>query len=347
LTQAFGGTLPMRSLIKSNAHTQISGLIYSKVAELPFIGLLLVFIYPFASLISGVDPTVPIEGQSQNKIVYYLQVAFPFLCLAIALLYRGSGICLLAITMIYPIFCLASTTWSVNPYDTFKEASVLLGYILAIAALCQILDIGVFCKIIVRVLAFLILASVVMVVALARYGTHQLDDALGDARAGLWRGVFGYKNQLGAAASASVFIFLFFRRLISASVGFQVMCIVAAIAFLIFVQSVGSWVALCMLVVYYFLLRTAPVSRNFLLLIVFGVGALAFTVFSFYSADLVLGAMRPSLDAPTSGAWCLTQFGRSPCLGSVITPERPISSDLFSRANSFRLPSIPIMDIWT
>jgi hypothetical protein len=136
----------MRSLIRSNAHTQISGLIYSKVAELLFIGLLLVFIYPFASLISGVDPTVPIEGQSQNKIVYYLQVAFPFFCLRIALLYPGSGICLLAITMIYPIFCLASTAWSVNPYHTFKEASVLLGYILAIAALCQILDIGVFCR---------------------------------------------------------------------------------------------------------------------------------------------------------------------------------------------------------
>jgi hypothetical protein len=68
----------MRSLIRSNAHTQISGLIYSKVAELLFIDLLLVFIYPFSSPISGVDPTVPIEGQSQNKIVCYLQVAFPF-----------------------------------------------------------------------------------------------------------------------------------------------------------------------------------------------------------------------------------------------------------------------------
>jgi len=127
----------MRSLIRSNAHTQISGLIYSKIAELLFIGLLLVFIYPFASLISGVDPTVPIEGQSQNKIVYHLQVAFPFFCLAMALLYRGSGICLLAITMIYPIFA------SHQPHG------------------------------------LLIL-------------TTQLDDALGDARAGLWRG--GYSG---------------------------------------------------------------------------------------------------------------------------------------------------------
>jgi hypothetical protein len=34
----------MRSLTRSNAHPQIDGLIYSKIAELLFIGLLLVFI---------------------------------------------------------------------------------------------------------------------------------------------------------------------------------------------------------------------------------------------------------------------------------------------------------------
>jgi O-antigen ligase len=219
--------------------------------------------------------------------------------------------------MIYPIVCLASTIWSVNPYNTFKEASLLLGYILAIAGICQILDIGVFCKIIVRVLAFLILASVVMAVALPQYGTHQLDDALGDAGAGLWRGVFGHKNLLGAAASTSVFIFLFFRRLISASVSFQVMCIVAAIACLIFAQSAGSWVVLCMLVVYYFLLRTAPVSRNFLLLIVLGVSVLAFTVFSFYSADLVGIVGRDATFTGRADIWriVLDAIWQKPLLG--------------------------------
>ena len=53
-------------------------------------------------------------------------------------------------------------------------------YILAIAAVCQVLDIGVFCKIIVKLLAFLVLASVVMAVAFPKYGLHQLDDELGD-----------------------------------------------------------------------------------------------------------------------------------------------------------------------
>src|ERR1700687_2414010 len=134
----------MRSLTRSNAPPQIDGLIYSKVAELLFIGLLLVFIYPFIFVISGVDPTIPIEAQSPTKIVYFLQVAFPFFCLAIALMCRGSDLCLTGAIMIYPIVCLASIIWSVGPYDTFKYATLMFLYILAIAAVCQVLDIGVF-----------------------------------------------------------------------------------------------------------------------------------------------------------------------------------------------------------
>jgi O-antigen ligase len=307
----------MRSLTRSNAHPQIDGLIYSKVAELLFIALLLVFIYPFFFVISGVDPTIPIEGQSQTKIVYFLQVAFPFFCLAIAFMYRGSDVCLPGATMIYPIVCLASTMWSVNPYDTFKFASLMFIYILAIAAVCQVLDIGVFCKAIVKVLVFLILASVVMAVAFPKYGTHQVNDSLGDVHIGQWRGVFGHKNHLGTAASTGVFIFLFFRRLINASVGFRVMCIVAAIACLVFAQSAGSWVALCMLLVYYWLIRAVPVSRNTLLLIVFGVSALAFAVFSFFIEDLVAIVGRDATFSGRTDIWriVLDAVWQKPFLG--------------------------------
>jgi exopolysaccharide production protein ExoQ len=308
---------PMRSLTRSNAPPQIDGLIYSKVAELLFIGLLLVFIYPFIFVISGVDPTIPIEAQSPTKIVYFLQVAFPFFCLAIALMCRGSDLCLPGAIIIYPIVCLASIIWSVGPYDTFKYATLMFLYILAIAAVCQVLDIGVFCKIIVKLLAFLILASVVMAVAFPKYGIHQLDDAFGDVHDGEWRGVFGHKNQLGPAASVVVFIFLFFSRLIGASVGFRVMCIVAAIACLIFAQSAGSWVALGMLVGYYFLIRTVPVSRNFLVLIVFGASALAFTAFSFFGEDLVAIVGRDATFTGRTDIWriVLDAVWQKPLLG--------------------------------
>jgi len=219
--------------------------------------------------------------------------------------------------MIYPIFCLASSIWSVNPDETFKEACVLLGYILAIAAVCQILDIGVFCKIIVRVLAFLILASVVMAVALPQYGTHRLDDALGTAHAGQWCGVFGHKNQLGTAASTSVFIFLFFRRLMNASFGFRLICIVAAIACLMFAQSAGAWVAMCVLLVYYYLIRSAPVSGGILVLIVFGVSVLASAAFLAFSEDLVAVVGRDTTLTGRTDIWpiVLDAVWQKPLLG--------------------------------
>lgn len=279
----------MRPLTYSATNRQIYGVIYSKLTEFLFISLLLAFIYPFFLVISGVDPTAPIEVQSETKIVYFLQMTLPLLCLAMAVMHRGPGVflSLYSTIMIYPLVCLTSTIWSVDPYNTFKFASLLLLYLLAIAAICQILDMGVFCKIMVKVLVFLILASVVMAVAFPKYGTHQLDDSLEAVHYGLWRGVFRHKNHLGAAASTSVFIFLFFRRLMSASFGFRVMCIVAAIACLIFAQSAGSWVAVLVLLVYYYLIRAVRVSGNILVLIVFCVGALAFAAFFFFSEDLV------------------------------------------------------------
>jgi exopolysaccharide production protein ExoQ len=154
-------------------------------------------------------------------------------------------------------------------------------------AICQLLEIEVFCRIIVNVLAFLMLASVVMALAFPQYGTHQLEDGVESGHAGLWRGVFIHKNQLGAAASVSVFVFLCFPRFMSSSVVFRAVCIAAAIACLIFAQSAGSWVALCVLLLYYGLIRAVPASGNILLLVVFCVGGLAFMAFSFFSADLV------------------------------------------------------------
>ena len=278
----------MRSLTHSARNRQISGA-YSKLTEFLFISLLLVFIYPFFFVIAGVDPTAPIEIQSDAKIVYYLQMTLPLLCLAIAFLHRGLDVFLSldSTILIYLLICFTSTIWSVDPYNTFKFSCLLFLYLLAIAAICRVLEIEVFCRIIVKVLMFLILASVVMAVAFPKYGTHQLDDSLEGIHAGLWRGVFIHKNQLGAAASISVFIFLFFRRLMGMSLGFRVMCIVAAIACLILAQSAGSWVALCVLLVCYYLIRAIPASGNILVLVLFVVSALAFTAFSFFGDDFL------------------------------------------------------------
>ncbi|MBO4227684.1 O-antigen ligase [Bradyrhizobium neotropicale] len=308
----------MQPLTTSHAPRQIDG-IYSKLTELLLIGLLLVFIYPFFFAISGIDPTIPSEFQSDTKIVYFLQLAFPFSCLAIAFMHRGLGLVLSlpGTIMIYPMICLTSTIWSVDPYDTFKFASLLFLYIFAIAAICQILDIEAFCRTIVKVLAFLILASVVMAMAFPEYGRHQLRDSFEPFHDGLWRGVFVHKNLLGAAACTGVFTFLFFPRLMDASLGFRVLCIAASTACLIFAQSAGSWVALFALLIHYCLIRVLPVSRGVLVLIVFGFSALAFAAFSFFSEDLVAVVGRDTTFTGRTYIWpvVLDAVWEKPLLG--------------------------------
>jgi exopolysaccharide production protein ExoQ len=309
----------MRYLTHSDRNRQISAVLYSKITELLFVGLLLVFIYPFFFAISGIDPTLPLGDQSAVKTVYYLRLALPLLCLAITFMYRGLGLFLSLprAIMIYLMICLTSTIWSINPYDTFKFTSLLFLYILAVAGICHVLNMEVVCKIIVKLLAFLILASVVMAVAFPKYGTHQVVDAFEGIHAGQWRGVFVHKNHLGAAASIGLFTFIFFRRLIDASFGFRLMCIIAAITCLIFAKSAGSWVAICVMLVYYWLIRAVPASGNLLLLIIFGVSGLAYTAFIFFGADLVAVVGRDATLTGRTDMWplVLDAVWQKPLLG--------------------------------
>jgi O-antigen ligase len=290
-----------------------------KITELLFAGLLLVFIYPFFFAISGIDPTLPLADQSEVKTVYYLRLAFPLSSLAIASMYRGLGsfLPLPRAIMIYLMICLASTIWSVDPYDTLKFTASLLLYILAVAATCHALNMEVVCKIIVKVLAFLILASVVMAVAVPKYGTHQLVDDFEGIHVGHWRGVFIHKNLLGEAAAIGLFSFMFFRRLMDASFGFRLMCIIAAITCLIFAKSAGAWVAVCVMLVYYWVIRAVPASGSLLLLIIIGVSAMAYASFIFFGADLVAVVGRDATLTGRTEIWpiVLDAVWQKPLLG--------------------------------
>jgi exopolysaccharide production protein ExoQ len=303
-----------------NTNQQTYHINYAKIAELLLIGLLLCFIYPFFLIISGIDPTIPLDVQSEVKLVYFLQMALPFMCFAIAYMYRGSGISISLVTpiVLYPLVCLVSTIWSVNPYDTFKFAFLLLLYITSVAAICHVLDIEVICKIIVKILMFLILASVVMAVALPKYGTHQLVDSFEGTHVGNWRGVFSHKNILGASASTGLFVFLFFPRLMDVSFRFRLICIVAAIACLGFAQSAGSWLGFCVLLVYYSMIKTIRVSKVLLALILFGLSVLAFLAFTYLSSDLLAVIGRDATLTGRTEIWSvvLDAIWQQPILGS-------------------------------
>jgi exopolysaccharide production protein ExoQ len=271
-------------------NSQAWGLLYSKAAELLFIGLLLVYLYPFLFLISGIDPTIRIELQSGTKVVYYLQMLLPFLCIATALAYRGSSVVVYLPPAIafYMVICLASSIWSVSFYDSFRDASLLFLYVAATAAICQVLDIEVFCRAVVKVLAFITVASVLVAVALPKYGTHQAQiDALDGLREGLWRGVFIHKNLLGATAALSLFIFAMCGRLIGRSIILRATCIVSALACTIFAQSTSATVSIVVVLFYYALIRMIPATGSILLAIVASVCVFAYTSFLFFSDDVV------------------------------------------------------------
>jgi O-antigen ligase len=310
----------MQPLTISIENRRMSGVIYLKLAEMLFIALLLCFMYPFYFAISGIDPTIPLEVQSEIKIFDYMQMALPFLCLAIAYMHRGSclSISLIIPIVLYPLICITSTIWSVNPYYTFKYSLLLLIYIFAIAAICHILDIEVICKIIVKILIFLILASVVMAVVLPKYGTHPLGDSIESIHAGLWRGVFSHKNILGASASTGLFVFLFFPRLMDVSFGFRLICIVAAIACLSFSQSAGSWLSFCVMVLYYFMIKTIRVSGILLVLVLFGMCVLAFLAYFYLISDLLAVVGRDATFTGRTGIWAvvLDAIWQEPILGS-------------------------------
>jgi exopolysaccharide production protein ExoQ len=84
------------------------------------------------------------------------------------------------------------------------------------------------------------------------YGTHQASDAVQTVHAGLWRGVFPHKNELGAMASASSIAFLWFGDPTSSRPGFRFICAVASLACLIFAGSSGALASLLIVLTIYF-----------------------------------------------------------------------------------------------
>ncbi|WFU38836.1 O-antigen ligase family protein [Bradyrhizobium sp. CB82] len=279
----------MQSLTHSDRSQQISGAIYLKLAALLFVLLLLVYTYPFVFLVEGIDPSLPIDNQEETtKLVYYLQVAIPLLCIAIAAMYHGDlSFGIPAVILVFPLVCLASTAWSIDPYNTFKAASTLILFIFATAAICSLLEIDVYCNVVIKVMIFVILSSVVMAIAFPKYGTHQVGDIFDDIRVGVWRGVFSHKNQLGEAASLSTFTFLCFRRPVGAPLVLWVIYTAAAIACLVFASSAGAFFTVCGLLLYYWLVRVTAGQSIVLALLIIAATLIVYTVFQLFADDLV------------------------------------------------------------
>jgi O-antigen ligase len=136
--------------------------------------------------------------------------------------------------------------------------------------------------------------------------------------AGLWRGVFPHKNELGATAANSTIAFLFFGCLGSSLLGFRFICVAASLACLIFAGSAGALVSLVVVLSIYFAIFLTwrwPAAFSWLLVFIVAAalaGAFLATdvdTFSLIGRDTTLTGRKPIWDV------VLAMIADSPLLG--------------------------------
>ncbi|MBR1132231.1 O-antigen ligase family protein [Bradyrhizobium iriomotense] len=282
--------------------------------------LILVFIYPFMLLISGVDTSVPAALQTENKTIYWLRYFVPLLCIGFALACGKSNFLLHLppALLLYSVLCLLSVAWSEDPYPSFKYGLRLLLYVVAVAALCEVLSLEIVCRVLLKIFAFIILSSVALAILAPGYGTHQASDASQSVHAGLWRGVTGHKNELGAMASCAMIAFLFSSHLGSSLLGFRPTCLAASVACLIFAGSAGGLVsAITVLTIYFFIYLTWRWPVAFTWLFVFTAGAALAVVLLAADIDTLSLLGRDSTLTGRTAIWqaVLPMIADSPLLG--------------------------------
>ena len=294
--------------------------IYQRAAVGLLCCLIFVFVYPFYLVISGIDLSAPAVLQTENKTIYYLQWLIPMLCVGIAVILRKSHFLLhlSPALLLYCAHCFLSAAWSEDPYVSLKFAARLSLYVIGIAALCEVLSLETVCRVLMKSIAFIVFASIAMAVLAPGYGTHQTSDAAQSVHAGLWRGVFPHKNELGAMAASATIAFLFFGHLGSSFPGFRVICVVGSLACLVFSGSAGALASLVVVLIIYSAILVTwrwPVALSWLFMFIVAAalaGALLATDVDTFS---LLG--RDPTMAGRTAIWdvVLTMVADSPLLG--------------------------------
>jgi O-antigen ligase len=169
----------------------------------------------FGLQLAGTDTSIPIELQASSNLSGSLLIQFilgsgyalaSFLILrspnAIPVIARAWPI------MLMPALAILSTTWSPDPFLTFRKSVAFSGLILWGLALAVRMPPTESLGLITRLLSFMMLLSFLWVFIFPKYAVHQVTDAFPyqSVHAGLWRGVYGHKTQLGYLAGLTFFL---------------------------------------------------------------------------------------------------------------------------------------------
>ena len=170
-----------------------------------FLGFIL-FIGTFQATLTTFDPNVG-GAASEGNIRVQLTSGFIYGSIFALMLFRmekivpflGSNFILILFLMVP----LLSVAWSVSPDATIRRGIALLGSSFFAIYLAFALPPERTLRILTTAYAVTAAASIAMVVVMPNYGTHQFGEY-----AGLWRGMFANKNQLGAASAMGTILLI-------------------------------------------------------------------------------------------------------------------------------------------
>jgi len=171
-----------------------------------FTGLLL-FVGTLEATMTSFDPTVGGASSAGNiKLqlssgIIYLSIIFLILARIEKFIHFSKRNAIIIAFLLVPVF---SIFWSIAPEVTARRGIALLGTSLFGMYLAFALSAERVIRILAVVYAITAVASLIVIVVLPTYGTHQYGEYVG-----LWRGLYAQKNEFGGTmAMAVIVIFL-------------------------------------------------------------------------------------------------------------------------------------------
>lgn len=205
-----------------------------------FFGLL-VFVGALKATMTSFDPTAGgattvgnIRLQMTSGLIYLITIFLILARIEKFIVFSRNNLIMIGFLLI-PLF---SIFWSIAPETTGRRGIALLGTSLFAMYLAFALPVERFIRILAVVYGITAIGSVLIIVVLPGYGTHQFGEYVG-----LWRGLYAQKNEFGATmAMAVVVIFLcpkytFCERL------FGRIFIVVCLFLMVMSESRAAWIS--------------------------------------------------------------------------------------------------------
>lgn len=242
-----------------------------------FLGLL-VFVGALEATMTSFDPTAGGAGSTGN---IQLQLAsglvyLSVICLMLSriekfLAFSKNNMILIGFLLV-PLF---SIFWSIAPDVTGRRSIALVGTSLFAMYIAFAVPAERLIRILAVVFGVTAIGSVVVIVALPTYGTHQFGEY-----AGLWRGLYSQKNEFGATMAMGAIVIFLCPKYTSYEHLLSRIAIAVCVFLMVMSESRAAWISFACVCIVAFAIRRisgrgfkTSVKTFLLLLVSFGIGS--------------------------------------------------------------------------